>query len=87
MNRYYALFLSVALLQRCHILAPESTASQAPALDPAQKQADKPVVYGSFRQDTVYNLLTAELAGQRDRFDIALDTYVSEAIKTQDPGI
>ncbi|MFK8329728.1 tetratricopeptide repeat protein [Pseudomonas sp. BJa5] len=87
MNRSYALFLAVALLQGCQILAPESTDAQAPALDAAQKQADKPVVYGSFSQDTVYNLLTAELAGQRDRFDIALDNYVSEAIKTQDPGI
>jgi tetratricopeptide (TPR) repeat protein len=87
MNRSYALFLAVALLQGCQTLAPGSTDAQAPALDAAQKQADKPVVYGSFSQETVYNLLTAELAGQRDRFDIALDNYVSEAIKTQDPGI
>ncbi|MFK0086905.1 tetratricopeptide repeat protein [Pseudomonas sp. NPDC090755] len=87
MNRSYALFLAVALLQGCQTLTPGSTGDQAPALDATQKQADKPVVYGSFSQETVYNLLTAELAGQRDRFDIALDNYVSEAIKTQDPGV
>ncbi len=87
MNRSYALFLALALLQGCQTLAPDSTDAQAPALDAAQKPADKPVVYGSFTQETVYNLLSAELAGQRNRFDIALDNYVSEAIKTQDPGI
>lgn len=31
--------------------------------------------------------MSAELAGQRNRFDIALDNYVTQAIKTQDPGI
>ncbi|MGH8465289.1 MAG: hypothetical protein ACRER5_14170, partial [Pseudomonas sp.] len=80
MNRSYALLLALALLQGCQTL--DSTDAQAPALDAAQQQPDKPVVYGSFSQDTVYNLLTAELAGQRNRFDIALDNYVSEAIKT-----
>ncbi|MDN7142311.1 tetratricopeptide repeat protein [Pseudomonas sp. JQ170] len=85
MNRSYALLLALALLQGCQTL--DSTDAQAPALDAAQQQPDKPVVYGSFSQDTVYNLLSAELAGQRNRFDIALDNYVSEAIKTQDAGI
>ncbi|MCW2268192.1 bacteriophage N4 receptor, outer membrane subunit [compost metagenome] len=85
MNRSYALLLALALLQGCQTL--DSTDAQAPALDAVQQQPDKPVVYGSFSQDTVYNLLAAELAGQRNRFDIALDNYVSEAIKTQDAGI
>ncbi|PHN63750.1 hypothetical protein AO275_13740 [Pseudomonas viridiflava] len=31
--------------------------------------------------------MSAELAGQRNRFDIALDNYVTQAIKTQDPGV
>ncbi|MFY9960103.1 tetratricopeptide repeat protein [Pseudomonas sp.] len=86
MNRSYALFLALALLQGCQTLAPDSTDAQTPAVDAAQ-QPDKPVAYGSFSQETVFNLLTAELAGQRNRFDIALDNYVTEAIKTQDPGI
>lgn len=59
---------------------------------PAQKDAPpapeaKPKVYGSFTQDTLVSLLSAELAGQRNRFDIALDNYVTQAIKTQDPGV
>lgn len=48
---------------------------------------EKPKVYGSFSEDTVFSLLSAELAGQRNRFDIALDNYVTQAINTQDPGI
>ena len=87
MNRSYALLLAVALLQGCQALTPDSTDAQAPAVDSTQSPPDQPVVYGSFTQDTVYNLLTAELAGQRNRFDIALDNYVREAIKTQDAGI
>ncbi|CAK9891315.1 MULTISPECIES: tetratricopeptide repeat protein [Pseudomonas] len=86
MNRSYALLLALALLQGCQTLAPDSPDAKAPA-DAAPVQPAKPIVYGSFSQDTVYSLLSAELAGQRDRFDIALDNYVSQAIKTQDPGI
>ncbi|CAM3032481.1 tetratricopeptide repeat protein [Pseudomonas floridensis] len=60
--------------------------------DTAQKDTppappEKPQVYGSFTQDTFVSLLSAELAGQRNRFDIALDNYVTQAIKTQDPGV
>jgi Tfp pilus assembly protein PilF len=60
--------------------------------DTAQKDTPpapeaKPQVYGSFTQETLVSLLSAELAGQRNRFDIALDNYVTQAIKTQDPGV
>jgi tetratricopeptide (TPR) repeat protein len=48
---------------------------------------EKPKVYSSFSEETVFSLLSAELAGQRNRFDIALDNYVTQAINTQDPGI
>ncbi|NER65288.1 tetratricopeptide repeat protein [Pseudomonas sp. MAFF212427] len=58
-----------------------------PADDATPTVAAKPTVYGSFSQETVYSLLSAELAGQRNRFDIALDNYVSQAISTQDAGI
>ena len=88
MNRSSALFLAFALLQGCQTLAPGARDATAPADDAATvAEAKKPTVYGSFTQDTVYSLLTAELAGQRNRFDIALDNYVTQAIKTQDAGI
>ncbi|GAB7531715.1 tetratricopeptide repeat protein [Pseudomonas sp. 3A(2025)] len=61
---------------------------------PAQAQKDptpapeaKPTVYGSFTQDQMFSLLSAELAGQRNRFDIALDNYVTQAVNTQDPAV
>ncbi|MDD0975131.1 tetratricopeptide repeat protein [Pseudomonas fontis] len=87
MNRSSALFLAVALLQGCQTLGPGARDATAPAEDAAAAVEAKPIVYGSFRQDTIYSLLTAELAGQRNRFDIALDNYLDQAQKTQDPGI
>ncbi len=48
---------------------------------------EKPTVYGSFSEETLFSLLSAELAGQRNRLDIALDNYVTQAINTQDPGV
>ncbi|NIF19356.1 tetratricopeptide repeat protein [Pantoea sp. Cy-639] len=83
MNKPYALLLALALLQGCQNLAPQKT--DAPA--DAGKSVEKPVVYGSFKQDTLYSLLVAELAGQRNRFDIALANYTDQAEKTQDPGV
>lgn len=80
MNKSYALLLTLALLQGCQSLAPNTSGGQTPAAD-AGKSAEKPVVYGSFKQETVYSLLVAELAGQRNRFDIALKNYVDQAEK------
>lgn len=87
MNRSYALLLALALLQGCQSLAPQNPQAEAPSADPAQAEPAAPVVYGAFSQDTLYSLLTAELAGQRNRFDIALENYVNQAEKTQDPAV
>ncbi|MDZ5604765.1 tetratricopeptide repeat protein [Pseudomonas sp. RP23018S] len=87
MNRRYALLLALALLQGCQSLAPHSTEHSAPAEDTAQQTPAEPVVYGSFKPDTLYSLLVAELAGQRNRFDIALANYVDQAEKTQDSAV
>lgn len=54
---------------------------------PAPTPDETPKVYGSFSEETVFSLLSAELAGQRDRFDLALGNYVTQARKTQDPGV
>lgn len=87
MNRSSALILALALLQGCQTLTPGAR-DATPVADAAAPTVEaKPTVYGSFSQDTVYSLLSAELAGQRNRFDIALDNYVSQAISTQDAGI
>jgi len=87
MNRSSALFLAFVFLSGCQSMAPVSPDVATPAKDATPAPAAKPQVYGSFTQDTVVSLLAAELAGQRNRFDIALDNYVTQAINTQDPGI
>ena len=87
MNRRYALLLALALLQGCQNLAPHPSAPQAPADEATEEAPAEPVVYGSFKPDTLYSLLVAELAGQRNRFDIALANYVDQAEKTQDSAV
>ncbi|UZE22862.1 tetratricopeptide repeat protein [Pseudomonas sp. B21-056] len=86
MNRSSALLLALALLSGCQSMAPVST-DGTPPVDDSTQAPEKPKVYGSFSEETIFSLLSAELAGQRNRFDIALDNYVTQAINTQDPGI
>jgi tetratricopeptide (TPR) repeat protein len=86
MNRSFALLLAAALLSGCQSMAPVSTDGTPPVED-STPAPEKPKVYGSFSEETIFSLLSAELAGQRNRFDIALDNYVTQAINTQDPGI
>lgn len=86
MNRSFALFLAVVFLSGCQAMAPDST-DGTPPIAGSTPAPEKPKVYSSFSEDTVFSLLSAELAGQRNRYDIALDNYVTQAINTQDPGI
>lgn len=67
----------------------QSTPDSSPPVEEATPQAIEPDVseYGSFSSDTLYALLVAELAGQRNRFDIALGNYVQQANATQDAGV
>ena len=87
MNRSSALFLAFVFLNGCQAIAPVSPDATPPAADTTPAPAPKPQVYSSFTEDTVFSLLSAELAGQRNRFDIALDNYVTQAINTQDPAV
>lgn len=86
MNRSSALLLALVLLSGCQALAPTSPDDSSAAED-VSSTPEKPTVYSSFSEDTLYSLLSAELAGQRNRLDIALDNYVTQAINTQDPGV
>jgi tetratricopeptide (TPR) repeat protein len=86
MNRSFALLLAFAFLGGCQSMAPVSTDGTPPVED-STPAPEKPKVYGSFSEETIFSLLSAELAGQRNRFDIALDNYVTQAINTQDPGV
>jgi len=42
---------------------------------------------GELNGDTLYQLLSAELAGKRGRFDLALDNYLNQARLTRDPAV
>lgn len=86
MNRSSALLLALVLLSGCQAMAPKPVDDPSTAED-VTSAPEKPTVYGSFSEETLYSLLSAELAGQRNRLDIALDNYVTQAINTQDPGV
>lgn len=47
----------------------------------------KPAPTRPFSIDTLYSLLVAEFAGNRERYDIALNNYIQEARRTRDPGV
>ncbi len=55
--------------------------AQSPST-PAQQEVYRPIP-----ADTLYSLLVAEVAGQRQRYDISLYHYMTQARKTQDADI
>ena len=87
MNKLLA--LSAALfLGGCQSIM-QNTPDSGPPIEEATVETEqpRPDEYSSFSGDTLYALLVAELAGQRNRFDIALGNYVQQANATQDPGV
>ncbi|WP_342245243.1 tetratricopeptide repeat protein [Pseudomonas sp. OTU5201] len=88
MNRSLALLTALLFLGGCQSLTHKSPDGTPPVEEGSQASAPaKPEVYGSFNRETLYALLAAELAGQRNRFDIALGNYVQQANATQDPAV
>lgn len=65
---------------------PDPASTPAPAAIDAAP-GEESIVYGQFSADTLYALLTAEIAGQRNRFDVALNNYLEQAVATRDTGI
>ncbi len=49
--------------------------------------SNEPDNYAPFPASTLYSLLVAEVAGQRQQFDVSLANYLDQARKTQDPAI
>ncbi|HMY97058.1 MAG TPA: tetratricopeptide repeat protein [Pseudomonadales bacterium] len=54
----------------------------APAAAPAEPSRFRP-----FAKETLYDLLSAELAGKSQQYDLALDGYLQQARQTRDPVI
>ena len=86
MTKSLALLTALVLLGGCQLLpsAPAESPPPAAAVKPA---SSAPTPSASFSPDTLYSLLVAEIAGQRDRFDVALDNYVEQARATDDPAV
>ncbi len=87
MNRPLALLTAFALLSGCQTFAPSEPDGTPPVQEADQTTQLEPSEYGSFSEETLFALLTAELAGQRNRFDIALANYVQQAQATGDAGV
>ncbi|WAC43369.1 tetratricopeptide repeat protein [Pseudomonas sp. SL4(2022)] len=88
MNRSFALLTAAAFLSGCQTFAPSAPDGKPPVEDPATVATPtQPQVYRAFSQEALLALLTAELAGQRNRFDIALENYLQQAKATQDAGV
>ncbi|MGI9286062.1 MAG: tetratricopeptide repeat protein [Pseudomonadales bacterium] len=81
-----AAVLSVLLLGAC-ASQPEAPPEPvvAEVLKPAVVKTEK--IYKPIPLQTLYSLLVADLAAQRNQFDIALRNYVNEALSTKDSGI
>lgn len=55
--------------------------------EPATAPPEKIVEYKAIPANTMYSLLVAEMAGQRQRYDVALFHYLDQARKTRDPNV
>ena len=73
----------VSLLQGC---AMQQTLDKDESAEGADNK-DQNEVYASFEPDTLYDLMVAELGGQRQRYDLALGNYLKQAHKTRDAGV
>ena len=88
MNKYFSLISISLILSGCNVLTPNNNLPTDDTAVLATTQTSKPVGGTTeFSPDTLISLLTAEIAGQRDRFDIASDNYSQQAQATGDPGI
>ena len=86
MNKTLVVLAALSVLAGCQTLSPEPAAAPEPAPKQAAPEA-RPTVTGNFSEQSLYQLLVAELAGQRNRFDLALGNYLEQARETRDPAV
>ena len=89
--RLLALITSTSLLISCASFSTTELSSPQQTDQPSQAdssaRSETVEVYRPIPADTLYSLLVAEVAGQRQRFDISLYHYMDQARKTQDADI
>ncbi|MGB0467200.1 MAG: tetratricopeptide repeat protein [Pontibacterium sp.] len=76
--RFYSL-IATLLLSGCGL--------QGIKTAPAEVSAPPVYQAGELNRESVYDLLVAEIAGQQQRFDLALANYLKQARLTADPGV
>lgn len=86
MNKTLVVLAALSVLAGCQTLSPEPAAAPEPEPKQAAPEA-RPTVTGNFSEQSLYQLLVAELAGQRNRFDLALGNYLEQARATRDPAV
>lgn len=80
------LIIASLFLQGCSALTPQTSTANEDASKAAIKEQTK-APERPFPAETLYALLVAEMAGSRERYDIALGNYIQQAHKTRDPGL
>lgn len=87
MYRFSKQPLWISLLAGLVLSGCSSQTSKPEAGAPAAAYAPSAYVPGEFNASSLYNLLSAEMAGKQGRFDLALDNYLREAEATGDAGV
>lgn len=82
-----ALALASVLLGACAPIAdkreePVASPTESPEIETVVEEPTRP-----FPGDSFHDLLVAEFAIRRNRFDLALGNYMQQAHETQDPGV
>ena len=78
-----AITIALTLLSACA----NQTSSTRPNKSPEPLPSYEIEANQHFQQDSLYRLLTAELALVRERYDVGLDNYVDEAISGRDVNV
>ncbi|MEH6358872.1 MAG: tetratricopeptide repeat protein [Pseudomonadales bacterium] len=83
------IFATAALISGCSGLQTSSDISRSDNTDMSADKSSSATTLApaDIEPDILYGLLVAELAGQRNRYDILLGNYLSAAKKTGDAGI
>ncbi|TCK05846.1 tetratricopeptide repeat protein [Marinobacterium mangrovicola] len=79
------LLIGTLLLGGCASVSP--TSSQQSGIDTDYQPGQPVYTPGELNRESLYELMAAEIAGQRRNFDTALDYYLSQVRKSRDPAV
>ena len=83
MIRWLFLLLILLGVQGCSLLSSKTSSTSESNVD-GNIKADATTVSKPFELETLYSLLVAEIAGNRQQYNITLSNYMQQARKTQD---